>query len=152
MRHGNELLSKMSLSVDGAIARASDIYVDDGGNQNKSWFQRSHKESRAHTRKNIHPADPSLCVLEGWGMQRFWQGEDISRWCVCQAEEMQSQKIIRFSELPLVGKIRGMYKSIGTKPQAMLAGDGRPASDGSKRKSRVNFDELDVSKDLLKWS
>ena len=30
MRHANELLSKMNLSVDGAIARASDIFVDDG--------------------------------------------------------------------------------------------------------------------------
>ena len=29
---------------------------------------------------------------------------------------------------------------------------GRPASDGGKKKSRINFDELDVSKDLLKWT
>ena len=30
-RHANELLSKMDLSVDGAIAHASNIFVDDNG-------------------------------------------------------------------------------------------------------------------------
>ena len=39
--------------------------------------------------------------------------------------------------------------------QALLAGGlklGRPHSDGGKKKSRVNFDEFDVSKNLLKWT
>ena len=31
MRHANELLSKMDLSVDGAIAHASNKFVDDTG-------------------------------------------------------------------------------------------------------------------------
>ena len=37
-------------------------------------------------------------------------------------EEMQLQKIIRLSELPLPGKILAVYKSIGSKPQAPSAG------------------------------
>ena len=70
-------------------------------------------------------------------------------------EEMQLQKIIRLSELPRVGKICAVYQSIGTKSQDLLAGGrkrGRPHSDEGKKKSRVNLDELDVSKDLLKWT
>eukprot|EP00731_Ephydatia_muelleri_P016225 Em0009g649a len=48
MRLANELLSKMNLSVDGAIAHASDIFVDDDGEPNfySGW---------AHIRKNMHP-------------------------------------------------------------------------------------------------
>ena len=63
--------------------------------------------------------------------------------------------MICLRELPLVGKFRAVYQSIGTKSQALLAGGrkrGRPHSDGGKKKSRVNFDDLDVSKDLFKWT
>ena len=68
-------------------------------------------------------------------------------------EEMRSQKMIRLNELPLVGKIHGAYQSIGTKSQALVPSSrkhGRPHSGGGKKKHRVSFDELDVSKDLLK--
>ena len=68
---------------------------------------------------------------------------------------MQSQKMIRLSELQLVRKICAVCQSIGTKSQALLGGGrkrGRPSSDGGKKKSRVNYDRLDVSKDLLKWT
>ena len=33
-------------------------------------------------------------------------------------DEMQLQKVIRLSELPLAGKIRAVYRSIGRKPEA----------------------------------
>ena len=72
-----------------------------------------------------------------------------------QLEEMQLQTIIHLSELPLVGKICAVYQSIGTKSQDLLAGGrkrGRPHSDEGQKKSRINLDELDVSKDLLKWT
>ena len=40
---------------------------------------------------------------------------------IARLEEMQTQKIICLSELPLVGKICGVYQSIGTIPKALLA-------------------------------
>ena len=36
-------------------------------------------------------------------------------------DELKQQKVIRLSELPLAGKIRAVYKSIGRKPHAPRA-------------------------------
>ena len=57
-------------------------------------------------------------------------------------KEMQLQKTIRLSELPLPGKILVVYKGIGSKPQAPSAGSykrGRPLSnaDISGRKKAI---------------
>ena len=50
-------------------------------------------------------------------------------------EEMQSQKMICLSELPLAGKIRAIYKRIGTSSQPLSTGGRkrvRPQNDGGK--------------------
>ena len=70
-------------------------------------------------------------------------------------EEMPSQKMIRLSKLPLAGKIRAIYKRIGTSSQPLSTGGRkrvRPQNDRGKKKSRISFEELDVSKELLKWT
>ena len=69
---------------------------------------------------------------------------------------MQFHNLIRLSELPLVGKIRVVYQSIGKKPQASIGGckRGRPqdtSGGGRNTKCRVFFEQLDVGKDLSKW-
>ena len=161
MRHANELLSKMDLSVDGAIAHASNIFVDDAGEIPYATFEPNFYSGWAHTRKNMHPELTSTVthiIHECWKAGECNDSGKVkisADGVYARLEEMQSQKIIRLSELPLVGKIRAVYQSIGTKSQALLAGGckrGRPHSDGGKKKSRVNFDELDVSKNLLKWT
>ncbi|KAL5489267.1 hypothetical protein EMCRGX_G018338 [Ephydatia muelleri] len=139
MRHANELLSKMDLSVDGAIAHASNIFVDDAGEIPYATFE-----------PNFYSVLGKAGECKDSGKVKISADGVYAR-----LEEMQSQKIIRLSELPLVGKIRAVYQSIGTKSQALLAGGckrGRPHSDGGKKKSRANFDKLDVSKNLLKWT
>ena len=161
MRHANELMFKMNLSLDGAIARASAIFVDDGGEIPYATFEPNFYSGWAHTRKNMHPELTSTVtqvINECW---KAGECNDTGKVKIsadgvfARLEEMQSQKKIRLSELPLVGKIRGVYQNIGTKPKALLAAGckrGRHASDGGKKKPRVSFDELDVSKDLLKWT
>ena len=72
-------------------------------------------------------------------------------------EEMQLQKTIRLSELPLPGKILAVYKSIGSKPEAPSAGSckrGRPlsnAADSGRKKAKVCYSDCDMQKDLSKW-
>ena len=104
------------------------------------------------TRMNVHPELTSTvtCIInEGYKAGECKDSGKVKKIqadCVfARLEEMQSQKIIRLSELPLVGN-----QSIGTMPQALLDGGckhGSPVSDGGKKKSRINFDELDVSND-----
>ena len=74
-------------------------------------------------------------------------------------EEMLSQNLIRLSELPVVGKIRAVYQSVGNKPQASIGvrKRGRPHVSGSgdcrgrNVKNRVSFEQLDVGKELSTW-
>ena len=62
MRHANELLSKMDLSVDGAIAHASNIFVDDTGEIPYATFEPNFYSGWAHTRKNMHPELTSTVI------------------------------------------------------------------------------------------
>ena len=75
---------------------------------------------------------------------------------LARLEEMQLHNLIRLSELPLLGKIRVVYQSIGKKPQASLSGRryGRPeniSGGGRNTKCRMSFEQLDVGKDLSQW-
>eukprot|EP00731_Ephydatia_muelleri_P018844 Em0011g884a len=154
MRHANELLSKMDLSVDDAIAHASNIFVDGTGEIPYATFEPNFYSGWAQTRKNMHPELTFECWKAG-ECRESGRVKISADGVYARLEEMQLQKIICLSELPLVGKIRAVYQSIGTKSQDLLAGGrkrGRPHSDEGKKKSRVNLDELDVSKDLLKWT
>ena len=63
--------------------------------------------------------------------------------------------MILLSELPLARKIRAIFKRVGTSSQPLSTGGRkrvRPQNDGGKKKSRISFEELDVSKELLKWT
>ena len=62
-------------------------------------------------------------------------------------EEMQLHNLIRSSELPVVGKIRVVYQSIGKKPQASIGGRKRERPQdtsgvGRNTKCRVSFEQL----------
>ena len=102
MRHANELLSKMNLSVDGAIARASDIFVDDGEIP-YATFESNFYSGWAHTRKNMHPELTST-VNECWKARECKDSGKVkisADGVIARLEEMQTQKIICLSELPL---------------------------------------------------
>ena len=72
---------------------------------------------------------------------------------------MEKQKAIRLSELPLSGKIRAVYQTIGQMTEVSSSCNGRkrgrPQSEGSvstkQKKARGYFEELDLAKDLLIW-
>ena len=73
-------------------------------------------------------------------------------------DELQLQKAIRLSELPLAGKIRAVYQTIGSKtkaPRAVGYKRGRLQEDGGptsrQKKARVTYEELDFEKNLSKW-
>ena len=72
-------------------------------------------------------------------------------------DEMQLQKAIRLSELPLPGKIRAVYQRIGSKPQAEYVGKihGRPRADDvaeyGEKKIKISYWDCDMQKDLTKW-
>lgn len=70
------------------------------------------------------------------------------------------QKAIRLSELPLVGKIRGVYQRIGRKSEPPKAagykcatpeGDGGSCGSGRQKKAKVSYELLDMEKDLSSW-
>ena len=73
-------------------------------------------------------------------------------------DELQLQKAIRLSELPLAGKIKGVYQSIGRKseaPKASSSKRARPCGDegssGRQKKVKISFENLDMEKDLSTW-
>ena len=73
-------------------------------------------------------------------------------------DELQLQKGIRLSELPLAGKIRPVYQTIGSEPQAPRAAGykhGRLQEGGGglisrQKKAGVTYEELDLDKNLSK--
>ena len=73
-------------------------------------------------------------------------------------DEMQLQKAIRLSELPLPGMIRAVYQRIGSKPQAESVGmkRGRPRADDEEqygeKKVKVSYLDCDMQKDITKWT
>ena len=75
-------------------------------------------------------------------------------------DELQQQKEIRLSELPLAGKIRAVYQSIGRKQQAPRAagckhgrmlGSDESVPTSRQKKARVTYEQLDLEKNLSQW-
>ena len=135
MRHANELLSKMDFSLHGAIAHTSNMFVVEGSGEVPYTTFECWKTGESKELGNVKTSADGVFV---------------------RLEEMQSQKMIHLSELPLAGKIR-IYtcKRVGTSSQPLSAGGRkrvRPQNDGGEKKSVISFEELDVSKGLLKWT
>lgn len=104
MRHANELLSKTNLSVDGAIARASEIFVDNGGEIPYATFKPNFYSGWAHIRKNMHSELTSRVTHvidnECWKAGECKDSGKVkisADGVFARLEEMQSQKIIRLS-------------------------------------------------------
>eukprot|EP00731_Ephydatia_muelleri_P015443 Em0008g1163a len=97
MRHADQLLAKMDFSIADAIDRTASMHL---GKQNDSSVQDSRRQERAQ--QVMFLAD---CVYD-------------------RLEDMQLQKTISLSELPLPVKIGAVYQCIGCKPQAPPAGSG----------------------------
>ena len=123
-------------------------------------FEPSFCTGWAHTRKNINPkvtTKVTNVIHKCWktGESKELGNVKISADGVfVRLEEMPSQKMIRSSELPLAGKIRAIYKRIGTSSQPLSTGGRKQVrlQNDRGKKSRISFEELDVSKELLKWT
>ena len=117
-----------------------------------------------HTRKCMHPElafggnDHYSLVLEAGESNDLGKVKISVDGVFARVDELQLQKAIRLSELPLAGKIRAVYQTIGSKTKAQravgykhgrLQEDGGPAS--RQKKARVTYEELDFEKNLSKW-
>ena len=161
MSHANDLLAGMDFSVNGVIDQAYNLF----GNQTSyATFESNFYSGWAHTRKNMHPeltSKVSSIIHDCWkaGESKEQGKVKISADGVfSRLDELQLKKAIRLSELPLAGKIRGVYQSIGRKslaPKAASCKRARPKSDfrGDKRqkKERISFEHLKMEKDLSTW-
>ena len=121
MKHADQLLSRMDFSVEGAIDRALSMFDTE---VMYATFESNCYSGWAHTRKCMHP---ELTSNVNSIIHQCWKdGESIELGKVkisidgvfARLDEMQLQKVIRLSELPLAGKIRVVYQSIGSKPEA----------------------------------
>ena len=81
----------------------------------------------AHTRKCMHPEFTSKVnsiIHQCW---KAGESKDLGKVKIsidgmfARLDELQLQKGIRLSELPLAGKIRPVYQTIGSEPQAPRA-------------------------------
>ncbi|KAL5475613.1 hypothetical protein EMCRGX_G025446 [Ephydatia muelleri] len=140
MRHANKLLAKMDFTVDGAIAQASHMF------------------DRENTYATFEPNVYAVLFRIAGRLERLKILEKSAEGVFARLEELQLQHTIRLSELPLAGKIRIVYQSIGWKFQVQtFAGRkrGRHQEEGSscvrQKKLRIPFEELDLVKDLSKW-
>ena len=161
MRHANKLLTKMDFTVDGAIAQASHMFDPD---MTYATFEPNFYTGWAHTRKNMHPDLTSTVTSIIHDCWKAGETKDLGKVKISadgvfsRLEELQLQHTIRLSELPLAGKIRVVYQSIGRKSQVQIfAGHkrGRHQEEGSscvkQKKLRITFGELDLEKDLSEW-
>ena len=162
MKQANEPLSRMDFSVEGAIDRASNMFDTA---LTCATFESNFYPGWAHTRKCMHPEWPSkvnsiihLCWKAG-------ESKDLGKVKIsvdgmfARLDELRLQKGIRLSELPLAGKIRAVYQTIGSEPHAprtagykhgrLQEGDGEPIS--RQKKARVTYEELDLDINLSKW-
>ena len=114
----------------------------------------------AHIRKNIHPEltnQVSSVIHECWkaGENKGTGKVKISADGVFERlEGMQSHNLIRLSELPVVGKIRAVYKSVGNKPQASIGvrKRGKPHDFGSVAGLEIAVDTLAISEQIINMS
>ena len=160
MKHADQLLSKMDFSVEGAIDRALSMFDTE---VTYATFESNFYSGWAHTRKCMHP---ELTSKVNSIIHQCWKaGESTELGKVkisvdgvfSRLDEMQLQKVIRLSELPLAGKIRSVYQSIGRKPEAPRAGSKRGRKQGCdgptsrQKKARITYEQLDLEKDLSQW-
>ena len=165
MKHADQLLARMDFSIAGAIDQSASMFLGDG-EATYATFEPNFYAGWAHTKKNMHP-ELSFKVTNV--IQECWKAGDnkehgnvkISADGVyARLDEMQLQKAIRLSELPLPGKIRAVYQRIGSKPQAECAGTckkrGRPRADDvadyGTKKAKVSYQDCDLQKDLTMWT
>ena len=157
MRHADKLLAQMNLTVHGTIDRA--FLIGTGDEMPFTTFEPNFYSGWAYTRKNMHPeltTKVKTIINECWkaGENKDLKNVKISADGVfARLEEMEIQKVIELCELPLPGKIRAVYQTIGRMPTSTTSKRkrGRPQSEGTKKKARVSFEELDLAKDLLSW-
>ena len=148
-------------SITGAIDQTASMYLDYGDTPPYAtelfcWLgphEEQHAPRTHHKGKNV--------IHECW---RAGENKELGKLKISAAgvydrlEEMQLQKTIRLSELPLPGIILAVYKSIGSKPQAPSAGSykrGRPLSNAGvsgRKKAKVCYSDCDMQKDLSKWN
>ena len=74
----------------------------------------------------------------------------------CRLDELQSQKMIRLSELPVTGKIRVVYQTIGRQSKPKLSDRKRGRSQRNettqgRQKARMTIEDLNFDKDLSQW-
>eukprot|EP00731_Ephydatia_muelleri_P000512 Em0001g512a len=113
MQHTNGLLTRMDFLVNGAICRASNVF----GNQAPcTTFEQNFFAGWAHTKKTMQPeltSEVNSVIHTCWKVgESKGQGKEMISpdGVFARLDELQLQKLIRLSELPLVGKIRGVYQ------------------------------------------
>ena len=123
-----------------------------------------HSTVASATRKCMHP---ELTSKVSGIIHQCWQAGNSTELgkvkisvdgVFARLDEMQLQKVIRISELPLAGKIRSVYQSIGRKPEApRAAGRKRGRMQGSdgptsgQKKARITYEQLDLGKNVSQW-
>ena len=161
MKHANQLLSRMDFSVEGAVDRASSMFNTE---VTYATFESNFYAGWAHTRKCMHP---ELTSKVSGIIHQCWQAGNSTELgkvkisvdgVFARLDEMQLQKVIRISELPLAGNIRSVYQSIGRKPEApRAAGRKRGRMQGSdgptsgQKKARITYEQLDLGKNVSQW-
>ena len=122
MRHANGLLAKVDFSVNGAIQRASNLFGDE---TSYATFEPNFYSGWAHTRRSVQS---ELTSRVNSIIHECWKaGESKDQGKVKISADLQLQKAIRLSELPLAGKIKGVYQSIGRKSEAPKASSSKRA-------------------------
>eukprot|EP00731_Ephydatia_muelleri_P037012 Em0376g7a len=136
MQHADKLLVSMDFTVDGAIAQASHIFET-----RYTTFEPNFHAGWAHTRKSMHPDLTARVISIIHDCWKAGETKDLGKVKISadgvfsRLEELQLQHAIRLSELPLAGKIRAVYQSIGQKPRYkhLLA----RSMEGTKRRDQV---------------
>ena len=114
----------MNLTVHGAIDRAS--LIGTGDEMPFTTFEPNFYSGWAYTRKNMHPeltTKVKTIINECWkaGENKDLGNVKISADGVfARLEEMEIQKVIKLCELPLPGKIRAVYQTIGRMQHLLL--------------------------------
>ena len=163
MRHANQLLINMDFSIAGAIENVSNMLEPE---MRQTTFESNFYTGWAHARKCMQPDLTSKVISIIHECWKVGESKDCGKVKIsadgvfARLEELQQQKVLRLSEVPVVGKIRGMYQSIGNKSQAQLAtgskrrryeGEGPSTRCERQKKARVTLEELDLKKNPSLW-
>lgn len=124
---------------------------------NYTTFEPNFYAGWAHIRKCMHPELTSKVMTIIHQCWKAGESNDLGKVKIshdgvfARLDELQLQKAIRLSELPLAWTIRAVYQTIDSKTEA-------PRAVGYKRKkvvdrlqAKVAYQELDFEKNLSKW-